>query len=72
MIEAIKAFFVDKILWLLAIPALIFVIYAVKAVWPAFPDDNPVEEAVEKVIQEKTGVDADLTPSSLEEIREIK
>jgi hypothetical protein len=29
-------------------------------------DDNPIEEAAEKVIQDKTGIDVDLTPNSPE------
>ena len=29
-------------------------------------DDNPIEELLEKVIEEETGVDVDLTPSSPE------
>lgn len=31
------------------------------------PDDNPVEEAAEKVIKDQTDVDVDLTPSSPEQ-----
>lgn len=31
-----------------------------------YPDDNFVEEAVEKQIEQKTGVDIDLTPESIE------
>lgn len=34
--------------------------------------DNPVEEAAEEVIESQTGINIDLSPSSLEEIRRSK
>ena len=34
---------------------------------PGVKDDNPVEERCEKIINDKTGVDIDLTPRSPEQ-----
>lgn len=34
--------------------------------WKYYPQDNVVEEVVEEVIKDKTGMDIDLTPSSPE------
>ncbi len=31
-----------------------------------YPDDNPIEEAIEKKIQDETGFDVDLSPDSPE------
>jgi hypothetical protein len=36
----------------------------IKYYYPAYRDDNPIEEAAEAVIKYETGVDVDLTPLS--------
>ena len=41
-------------------------IVVVKYYYPAYKDDNVIEEKVEKVVQLKTGLDMDLTPTSKE------
>jgi hypothetical protein len=41
-------------------------IAVVKYYYPAYKDDNVIEEKVEKVVQLKTGLDMDLTPTSKE------
>ena len=38
----------------------------IKSAIKAYPNDNPIEELVEDVIELKTGIDIDLTPSSPE------
>ncbi len=67
MIDSLKSFFSENVIWFLMIPALIIVLGVIKKFIPNYKDDNPVEEAVEKVIEEKTGIDVDLTPSSPEQ-----
>lgn len=37
-----------------------------KLFWPSLKDDNPIEEVAEKIIEQQTGVDIDLSPSSPE------
>jgi hypothetical protein len=44
----------------------------VKHYWSSYPDDNKVEERLEKLIQLKTGKNVDLTPFSSEKIEEVK
>lgn len=39
---------------------------SIKLYYPAYKDDNPIEEAVEEVIKEETGIVVDLTPESKE------
>jgi hypothetical protein len=41
-------------------------IAVVKYYYPSYKDDNVIEEKVEKVVQLKTGLDMDLTPTSKE------
>lgn len=36
----------------------------IKYFWPSLKDDNPIEEAAEKIIEKETGVDVDLSPLS--------
>lgn len=56
-----------KIVWGVIISgALILAIMAVKKVFPSVQDDTALEESVEQVIQDTTGADVDLTPSSPE------
>lgn len=45
------------------------IVGAIKLVYEKFsiPDDNPIEELVEQVIKEQTGLDIDLTPDSPDE-----
>lgn len=62
--ETMKTFILANIIWFIAIPVLILAFAAAKHFWPSLPDDSPVEEAIEQVIQDKTGVDVDLTPGS--------
>lgn len=35
------------------------------------PEDNPVEEAIEAIIQKETGIDIDLTPNSPEQNQKV-
>lgn len=52
-------------MWGLLIAAVLIIsVAAVKILWPAYKDDNPIEEAAEKIIKDTTGVDVDLTPGS--------
>ena len=56
------------IMWLLAIPLLIGIFYFVKLMFPTVKEDNVVEEFIEKVIEDNTGLkNVDLSPSSPEE-----
>jgi len=41
-------------------------IVIVKHFYPSYKDDNVIEEKVEKIVQLKTGLDMDLTPTSKE------
>lgn len=43
------------------------VLCVVLAKYMGLQDDNPIEEAVEEVIKEQTGLDIDLTPLTPEE-----
>lgn len=71
MMDSILTFFGENILWILLIPALILFIASVKKFFPnVYKDDNAIEECVEGVIKEKTGIDQDLTPSSPETPKE--
>jgi len=38
-----------------------------KHYWPSYPDDNVIEEMVERVIEKRFGVDVDMTLESPEE-----
>ena len=62
--DALKAFALDNILWFLLIPTSIGLFALLKHYFPNMKDDGPVEEAIEEVIKEKTGLDIDLTPGS--------
>lgn len=50
----------------IAVAVLTFGIIIAKKYWTSYVDDNKVEESVEAVIEETTGINADLTPSSPE------
>jgi hypothetical protein len=41
-------------------------IVIVKHYYPSYKDDNVVEEKIEKVVELKTGLDMDLTPTTPE------
>ena len=45
---------------------LIVGIMLVKQYWPSYRDDNAIEERLEDVIKDKTGIETDLTPHSIE------
>lgn len=34
--------------------------------WVGVPDDNPIEESIESLIERQSGIDFDLTPASKE------
>ena len=59
-------FIYDYALWGILIVFLIAIVSVIKRCWSGYEADNPVEEAVEEVIKEKTGIDIDLTPGSSE------
>lgn len=42
-------------------------IIVVKRYYPSYKDDNALEEAVENAMEEESGMDIDLTPSSKEQ-----
>jgi len=48
------------------IAVLITSLAVIKHFYPSYKDDNVIEEKVEKVVQLKTGLDMDLTPTSKE------
>jgi hypothetical protein len=48
------------------IAALTVLFLVLKLYFPTVKDDGPTEEFIESVIEETTGVQADLTPSSPE------
>lgn len=56
------------VLWLkaLIVGVAIAAGVGVKYMIPNYKDDNPVEELVEEIINEETGLDFDLTPASRE------
>jgi len=45
-------------------------LFVVKKYYPAYKDDNVIEEFVEDVIKDKTSIDVDLTPFSPEDKKE--
>jgi len=45
---------------------LMMAILILKHFYPSYKDDNIIEEKVEKIVQLKTGLDMDLTPTSKE------
>ena len=53
-------------MWVLAIPALFGVFYLAKLMFPVYKDDGVIEEQIEQVIKDNTGIEVDLTPSSPE------
>lgn len=46
---------------------LILGIMLVKQYWPSYKDENILEEKIEDIIKDKTGIDVDLTPNSPEQ-----
>lgn len=53
--------------WLLALCALCGgVIFFMSTLWKSYPHDNAIEESVEQVIHDQSGVDVDLSPYSPE------
>ena len=45
---------------------IVFVIWILIMKYTGLPDDSPIEEAIENIIQMETNEDIDLTPSSPE------
>ena len=45
-------------------------LFVVKKYYPAYKDDNVIEEFVEDVIKDKASIDVDLTPFSPEDKKE--
>ena len=62
----LKEFSPSKVgLFLFVIIICMMMLYsAAKYMWPSIPDDNPVEELIEGIIEKQTGVDFDFTPYS--------
>lgn len=56
-----------KIWGYIIVLGLTIAILLLKNYWPSYKDDNMVEEKIEDVIKDKTGIDADLTPNSPEQ-----
>ena len=61
-----KEWFMSNLVWLIAIPLAFAIVAVVKRYWPGYKDDNKVEQVVEEVIKDNTGISLDLTPSSPE------
>jgi hypothetical protein len=56
-----------KVVSIIAIFVLAALIYCL-AIWTKwYPDDNPIEQAVEEVIKDETGIDVDLSPTKTPE-----
>ena len=55
-----------KIWGYLVVFGLIVGIMLVKQYWPSYVEDNVIEERLEDVIKDKTGIETDLTPHSPE------
>lgn len=49
-----------------AIPVALIIAMLVYKNWPSLPQDNPVEEFIEEILQEKTGISIDISPDSKE------
>lgn len=60
------AFLTENLLWFALIPVAFALVFVIKKYWPSYSDDNIVEEKIEEVIKNKTGLNLDLTPSSPE------
>lgn len=58
------AFFLDNLLWFATIPVAFALVFVIKKYWISYPDDNKIEQSVEAVIKDKTGIDVDLSPES--------
>lgn len=58
----------------LSIPIIIFIVFLSALVGytshDMLGDDNPIEESAEEIIQNATGIDADLTPKTPERTNE--
>ena len=52
--------------WIISIPVCVGLVMVIKKYFPCYKDDCAVEQVVEKVIEEKTGIKVDLTPQSPE------
>jgi len=50
----------------LIVAGALFVGVSIKHFWPSYPDDNPIEEFAEQVIEHQIGMSVDITPSSPE------
>lgn len=57
---------ISKLVKALLYPFLFLSTTITKWFWPAYPDDNPVEEIAEHIIKIETGLEVDLTPESPE------
>lgn len=56
------AFLTENLLWFALIPVGFALFAVVRYYFPNVKDDGPVEQAIEKVIEEKTGISVDLSP----------
>ena len=62
MLKYLKFFKSKGFIWsLIAIIAMVIASYISQKIWG---NDNPIEQATEKLIEEKTGLDIDLSPES--------
>lgn len=55
---------IKKAIIVIATGISLFGLYHLLNQWLNVPDDNPVEQAIEEVIKDTTGLDIDLTPNS--------
>jgi hypothetical protein len=58
---------IKAIIKVILYPVILLFTTVTKLIWKDYPDDNPVEEVIEFVIEKETGHKVDLTPESPEE-----
>ena len=44
------------------IPILMGLVWGLKSVWSGYVNDNPIEQAIEEIIEHNTGIVVDLSP----------
>ena len=55
-----------KILMISSLIGISIILYACSDFWESYPQDNAIEELVEDMIQQETGLDLDLSPTTPE------
>jgi len=67
MWSKISDYLAGKMLWLALIPLLYVIFLMMQSFIPDMPQDSPIEEAIEEMIENETGIQFDISPSSVEQ-----